>query len=190
MFSKYIFKILGLILFSIYLIYPFQCSADMIAPSLFTPLFIYPFAFAANFLINLLILVIILLIFRQISFIKTGKFIKYAFFVTLGGFFIDLIYVVPKFLLDSFIDATEFIYTESEIMDIPILGYVTTLTTLLPFFILLTLACLIVYNYWLSKKTFNFTPSKSFLLGLLIGILTCPIYSPLFVIGRYILERL
>ena len=45
--------------------------------------------FGVNFILNLIILVVGYLILKKISLIKSWRFLKYTFFVTLGGAIID-----------------------------------------------------------------------------------------------------
>lgn len=175
MFNQIFVKIVGVIFLCIALVFPSQCAADpiMISPTTYSPFHFV--AFCANFLINVFLLIIGFLILKQKNLIRSWRFFKYVFFVTLGGAFIDLIYVVPKEYLEAF----EIMRNISEGHPLKEVGQPGgPVATFMPIFALLTIASLILYNYWLSRKFFNLSKKKAILIGLIMGIFAGPI-SPL-----------
>ena len=123
-------------------------------------------AFCINFIVNTFILSIGYLILKQRRVIRSWKFLKYIFFVTIGGALIDLIFVGGLYLSapkDLFYPNTElikgFIFWSSD---------------------LITFLGLVVYNYWLSRKFFQLTRRQALFIGIIMGIFTNPIYIYVF----------
>lgn len=129
--------------------------ADIIAPPIWAPFYYLILAFGINLIVNAFFLIIVYLILKKKKLIISLKFLKYLFFVTLGGFLIDLIYIIPKLSSRIFI-----------------------IITIRPITLLLTIFGIGLYNYWLSRKIFNLNKKEAFFVGLIIAIFGSPI-SPL-----------
>jgi hypothetical protein len=155
---------------ALYLLFPVnQALADMVPPPVDGKILSMEiiFSIVANFLINSVILTIVYLILRKVNLVKSWSYLRYIFFVTIGGFLIDYIFVYGEFLTG---------YKG------PIIGVDTSSQELLRqaaivsyFFTFLTFIGLFVYNYLLSKKLFQLTRTQAVLIGLTMGILTNPI---------------
>jgi len=160
------FKILGLLM--ICFIFPAKCLADMLPPPLWAPLFI-PLAFCINLIVTVFFLTIAYLVLKRGKLIISLKFLKYIFLVVVGGFLIDLIYIVPKeiiiILQERFYEPT-FIESGLELFGI------------VPIFLFLTILGIGFYNYWLPRKIFALNKKEAIFIGLVAAIFGSPI-SPL-----------
>jgi len=171
LFNKNIIKILGVIIFCLVFIFPPKCLArigDILPPgdlpspwpgpgpdfgpepTPFLPqLLRFLKILCLDFIVNAFVLGVGYLILKRKSLIKSWKFLKYVFFVTIGGALIDLIYVGGQYMR----------YNISILFDLSVL---------------LTFLGLVFYNYWLSKRFFNLTKKQAIFIGLIMGIFTNP----------------
>jgi len=120
--------------------------------------------FCIDFIVNAFILTIGYLILKQRNLIKCKKFLKYIFFVTLGGALIDLLSIGGYFLLTKFKGVP--LYPK---------GPLVPPFELLIVLIFLTFLGLAFYNYWLSRRLFNLNRKQAIFIGLIMGIFTNPI---------------
>ncbi len=132
---------------------------DIIAPPIWVVLYLI-LAFGKNLIVNSFFLIIVYLILKKKKLIISLKFLKYLFFVTLGGFLIDLIYIIPKYLIYIIPKLSSVIFI------------IITIT------LLLTIFGIGLYNYWLSRKIFNLNKKEAIFVGLVAAIFGSPI-SPL-----------
>ena len=139
----------------LFLFFPARCLADILPPPIWAPYYYIFLAFGINLIANAFFLIIVYLILKKKKLIISLKFLKYLFFVTLGGFLIDLIYIIPKLSSRIF-----------------------TTITIRPITLLLTILGIGFYNYWLSRKTFNLNKKEATFVGLVAAIFGSPI-SPL-----------
>jgi len=131
-----------------------------------TPIFIQILKFLGilciDFIVNAFVLSIGYLILKQKGLIRTWRFLKYVFLVTIGGALIDLIYVGGQ-------DLGRFkgpLYPNMKLMGIVLLGSV-----------FLTFLGLAFYNYWLSRRFFNLSRKQAIFIGLIMGIFTNPVIA-------------
>jgi len=104
--------------------------------------------FFADFIANALVLSLGYLILKKIELIKSWRFLKYIFFVTIGGGLVNLIVI---FLLNLGSPWWSIILAERKFW----------LGLTIPFG---------VYNYWLSRRIFNLNKKQAFFIGLITGI--------------------
>jgi Na+-transporting methylmalonyl-CoA/oxaloacetate decarboxylase beta subunit len=104
--------------------------------------------FFADFIANALVLSLGYLILKKIELIKSWRFLKYIFFVTIGGGLVNLIVI---FLLNFGSPWWSIILAERKFW----------LGLTIPFG---------VYNYWLSRRIFNLNKKQAFFIGLITGI--------------------
>jgi hypothetical protein len=116
--------------------------------------------FCIDFIVNAFILIISYLILKQKELIRSWKFLKYIFFVTIGGALIDLIFVGGAYL--SRVKGP--LYPDMKLINIVLWGSV-----------FLTFLGLAFYNYWLSRRLFNLNRKQAIFIGLIMGIFTNPL---------------
>jgi len=160
----------GIIIYYILTI-PFVCFADLMPwppvpkpePTLILDLIIqFIIVLLINLVINSVIAFVGYLIIKKGIFIKSFKFLKYIFLITLGGILIDFIFVVGRYM--SRIKGPFY-------PDFGLMNAVLLVSIIFSFFGLL------FYNYWLSRKIFGLSKKQGIFLGLIIAIFTHPILS-------------
>lgn len=166
-------KIWIVILFFSILIVPLKCLGDILMPPpIVISLLYYPplilIILGINLVINFFLLAICYLILRKGVPIMSWKFLRYVFFVSVGGFLIDLIYAIPKISLEARLVPSA--------MEIGQIDWALTIENFLPVFLFLTVIGLALFNYWLSKKYFHLNKKEAIFIGLVIGILGGPIF--------------
>jgi len=164
-------------LFVLFLLFvPFIVYGDVVIPLFMRSrrLFVIGIlvAFIINLIVNGFILSISYFILRQKRLIKSWKFLKYIFFVTIGGALIDLVYVagdsadtIVTYMVDYLV------YTPEIIRLFSVIKLLSVLFTFLG---------LLFYNYWLSRRIFNLTKKQGIFIGITMSILTNPIFGGAF----------
>lgn len=122
-----------------------------------SPVLSLVFILCMNFVINLLVLSVTYLTIKRRKLILSFKFLRYTALVTLGGIFIDLIFVAGSFFGEPYSPGLIFIGS-----------------------VFLTFLGLVVYNYWLSRKFFQLSKGKALLVGMVMGVITHPLWFYLY----------
>ena len=133
--------------------------------------------FGINFILNLIVLLIGYLIIKKTSLIKSWKFLKYTFFVTLGGAIID--FGLSYFLISILVQLWSLIFHSAGQGERGMF-YLSTgvIAGVIGFFVLG------FYNYWLSKKYLNLNHKEALLIGIIMGILTNPAWFLAYLFSR------
>ncbi|MCZ2845623.1 MAG: hypothetical protein O2U61_03880 [Candidatus Bathyarchaeota archaeon] len=126
--------------------------------------------FGTNFIVNSVILTVGYLVLKRKKIIKSWKFLKYIFFVTLGGAIIDVVLVYSSIILLSKFIRFLPIYSVYQLIDQPGVRLFSLFVGVVGFFILG------FYNYWLSKKCLNLIQKEAIIIGSIIGVLTNPVW--------------
>jgi len=158
---------------------PSEFLADLVPyyyPSLTTVVGIL-IIFGINFILNFIILLVGYLILKKISLIKSWKFLKYTFFVTLGGAIIDfgLSYFLIS-LLGQLWSST--IHSPDQVEMRMFFLSTGIITGIIGFFVLG------FYNYWLSKKYLNLNHKEAIVIGTIMGIFSNPAWFLAYLFSR------
>ncbi len=120
--------------------------------------------FWVNFFINLFFLVVSYLLLRKKEFIISFKFLKYTFFVTVVGFFIDFSYYFLDRLIPDFINWLNRWFFIGIVISLLIGGF----------------------NFWFSKKMFRLTKKEAIFVGVVMAIFTNPLILPIILVSIFI----
>ncbi len=106
--------------------------------------------FFVNFIVNAFFLVLGYLFLKKVTLIKSWRFLRYIFFVTLGEALINLISLALLNLGCGYTIVLFFFRLDFLVICVPPIWF---------------------YNYWLSRRFFNLSRKQAFFIGLIMSVL-------------------